>query len=185
MDISNIPTSPPPQRKNQLTKGEPVWGNKFDVGVRGVWFQKEKDCFNQNDSLSLSYCFLGPRWLPSDLLWRGQDHGFWREVSLGRPGASSCLLLTSKYTERGRFLTGFLNVNHGGGHSTPPLSLCTFLGLGYSLSEEFPTECTKFQFLRGKKFQTGKNGKKKKKKKSQKTPINLVSGTLEKLQKNT
>lgn len=80
-------------------------------------------------------------------------------------------------------MTGFLNVNHGGGHSTPPLSLCTFLGLGYSLSEEFPTECTKFQFLRGKKFQTGKNGKKKKEKKSLKTPINLVSGTLEKLQK--
>lgn len=52
-------------------------------------FKKEKDCFNQNDSLSLSYCFLGPRWLPSDELWRGQDHGFWREVSLGRPGASS------------------------------------------------------------------------------------------------
>lgn len=106
---------------------------------------------------------------------------------MGRPGASSCPLLASKYIERGRFLTGFLNVNHGGGHSTPPLSLCTFLGLGYSLSEEFPTECTKFQFLRvWKKFQTGKNGEKKKKrkrKKSLKTPINLVSGTLEKLQK--
>jgi hypothetical protein len=107
-------------------------------------------------------------------------------VSLGRPGASSCPLLASKYIERGRFLTGFLNVNHGGGHSTPPLSLCTFLGLGYSLSEEFPTECTKFQFLRvWKKFQTGKNGEKKKEKekKSLKTPVNLVSGTLEKLQK--
>lgn len=50
-----------------------------------------------NDRLSLSYCFLGPRWLPSDLLWRGQDDGFWREVSLGRPGASSCPLLASKY----------------------------------------------------------------------------------------
>jgi hypothetical protein len=36
MDISNIPISPPPQRKNQLTKGEPVWASKFDVGVRGV-----------------------------------------------------------------------------------------------------------------------------------------------------
>lgn len=84
-------------------------------------------------------------------------------------------------------MTDFLNVNHGGGHSTPPLSLCTFLGLGYSLSEEFPTECTKFQFLRvWKKFQTGKNGEKKKKRKRKKllkTPVNLVSGTLEKLQK--
>lgn len=45
---------------------------------------------------------------------------------------------------------------------TPPLSLCTFLGLGHSPSEEFPTECTKFQFLRGKKFKMGKNAKKKK-----------------------
>lgn len=49
------------------------------------------------------------------------------------------------------------------GSFTPPLSLCTFLGLGHSLSEEFPTECTKFQFLRGKKFKTGKNAKKQKK----------------------
>lgn len=125
-------------------------------------FKKEKDCFNPNDSLSLSYCFLRPRWLPSDLLWRGYDHGFWREVSLERPGASSCPLLTSQSIGRGRlFLTGFLNVNHGGkGHSIPPLSLCTFLGLDHSLSEEFPTECTKFQFLRGKSFKQGKMKKK-------------------------
>lgn len=45
--------------------------------------------------------------------------------------------------------------------STPPLSLCTFLGLGHSPSEEFPTECTKFQFLRGKMLKTGKCKKKK------------------------
>lgn len=56
-----------------------------------------------------------------------------------------------------------------------------FLGLGHSLSEEFPTECTKFQFLTGKTFETGKNAKKKKK--SLKIPTNLVSGTLEKLRK--
>lgn len=110
--------------------------------------------------------FWGQDGCPLTCCGEGKIMAFGGEVSLGRPGASSCPLLASKYIERGRFLTGFLNVNHGGGHSTPPLSLCTFLGLGYSLSEEFPTECTKFQFLRvWKKFQTGKNGEKKKKKK--------------------
>lgn len=39
-------------------------------------FKKEKDCFNQNDGLSLSYCFLGPRWLPSDDCGEGKIMAF-------------------------------------------------------------------------------------------------------------
>lgn len=41
-----------------------------------------------------------------------------------------------------------------------------FLGVGHNLSEEFPTECTKFQFLREREgsFKQGKRTQKKKKK---------------------
>ena len=84
------------------------------MGIRGVQFKKGKSCHHQNGSPFPSYCFLGPRWLPSQLMLKGQDHGFWREVvwreGQEQPPASS----HPPSKRKGRFSTGSLNVNHGG-----------------------------------------------------------------------
>lgn len=116
MNISHpthLPHSQNKQTNRQLTRGEPVWGSKFDK-----WELEE--CSFKRGNVVIKWqpfpqlLFLGPRWLPSSQMLKGQDHGFWREVSLGgRTGASSCLL-PSQHIGRGRFLTDSLNVNHGG-----------------------------------------------------------------------
>lgn len=105
------------------------------MGIRGVQFKMGKGCHYLDGSFILATVFRGQDGCPLSRL-KGQDHGFWREVSLGEgPGASSCLVLSSESIGRGRFLTGSWMLTMEECHSfSPPLSLCTFSGLGHSPS---------------------------------------------------
>lgn len=153
------------------------------MGIRGVQFKKGKSCHHQNGSPFPSYCFLGPRWLPSQLMLKGQDHGFWREVvwreGQEKPPASS----HPPSKRKGRFSTGSLNVNHGG------VSLLHSSSVSLHFSWSWPQSEWRVSYwmywvpiFKGeKRLKQGKMQKKKKK--SLKIPTNLVSGTLEKLRK--
>lgn len=107
---------PSKKKKNtQLTRVEPVLGSKFDKWeLEECSFKKGKVAVIKMAAFFSSYCFWSQDGCPQQML-KGQDHGFWKEVSLwGRTGASSCLLLPSQPIKRERLLTGSLNVNHGG-----------------------------------------------------------------------
>lgn len=121
MNISH-PTHLP--TKKTAHKGEPVWGSKFDK-----WELEE--CSLKRGKVAVikmaafpQLLFFGAK-MAALAAVAGRARSWLLEGGEFRegPGASSCPLFPSQSTGKGKFLTGSLNVNHGG---DTPSFLCLF-----------------------------------------------------------
>ena len=142
-----------PHTHKKLRRGEPVWGSKFDKWeLEECSLKRGKVAIIKMAVLFPATVFWGQDGCPLNWCWKGKIMAFGGRWFGGRDRRSLLPPHTLPANGKGGFRQAPWMLTMEECRSfTPPPSLCTFLGLGRSPSEEFPTECTEFQFLRGRK----------------------------------